>query len=663
MYPFRGVWITTGDFIHEEKPCLFHKEMQTAEPYPHKDRLKNYHAEFTKTFHARPEGTYRIRVSADDYYKLYINGVYAGQGPRMGYVNHYYYNEYDITALLTAGENEIKVHVYYQGLINRVWVSGDCRMGMIADVYRDGIFLLGTDESWRCVRLLRYHQAETVGYETQYLEHMDFRLNRSEPVETVADAADDHQFYQDPAQSLKVYGMRHLPRWNGTSLRMDLAQEIAGTVRMQLNGEWGQRVCIRYGEELNEDGSVRFDMRCNCKYEEILTLSGEWDLFDGYDYKGFRYLEVVSEQPFQIRDFQVNVQHMLFRQRIDLKTEDPRLRDIWRLCVNTIRYSTQEAFLDCPTREKGQYLGDFTVSGLAYLYLTGDASMYRQTLYDFAATGEICPGLMADACCSFMQEIGDFSLMYPLQIWNYYCYTQDADTVRELLPTVDRMLEHFSRYEREDGLLVSVKDKWNLIDWPETCRDGYEPAIQRPIGDGICHNVINAYYIGAHMLRNRLGAALGEKENTEKTDGLIRAFHRAFYWEERGLYRDGEKTDHCSLHSNTLPAFFGFMPERAKETVGNFIIEKGFSCGVLFSYFVLMALIRMDKTKEAYTLLCGDSEHSWINMLRQGATTAFEAWGKEQKANTSLCHPWACAPVLICVQADGVFPEAKIYNL
>jgi alpha-L-rhamnosidase len=37
-------------------------------------------------------------------------------------------------------------------------------------------------------------------------------------------------------------------------------------------------------------------------------------------------------------------------------------------------------------------------------------------------------------------------------------------------------------------------------------------------------------------------------------------------------------------------------------------------------------------------------------MVKEGATACFEAWGKEQKWNTSLCHPWASAPVLSIIE-------------
>ncbi len=43
-----------------------------------------------------------------------------------------------------------------------------------------------------------------------------------------------------------------------------------------------------------------------------------------------------------------------------------------------------------------------------------------------------------------------------------------------------------------------------------------------------------------------------------------------------------------------------------------------------------------------------------IFFIEEGATTCFEAWGKDQKANTSLCHPWASAP--ISVIAEDILP-------
>ena len=71
-----------------------------------------------------------------DPYKLYINGEFVTQGPPPSYPNHYYFMEIDVAKFLKEGENTFAVHTYYQGLINRVWQSGDLRHGMICDLER-----------------------------------------------------------------------------------------------------------------------------------------------------------------------------------------------------------------------------------------------------------------------------------------------------------------------------------------------------------------------------------------------------------------------------------------------------------------------------------------------------------------------------------------------
>lgn len=57
-------------------------------------------------------------------------------------------------------------------------------------------------------------------------------------------------------------------------------------------------------------------------------------------------------------------------------------------------------------------------------------------------------------------------------------------------------------------------------------------------------------------------------------------------------------------------------------------------------------------------MMVNETEHGWVNMLREGATACFEAWGKEQKWNTSLCHPWASAPVPVLIEdIAGLVPD------
>lgn len=81
----------------------------------------------------------------------------------------------------------------------------------------------------------------------------------------------------------------------------------------------------------------------------------------------------------------------------------------------------------------------------------------RKTLFDFAKSAEVCPGLMAVYLGSLMQEIADFSLQYPLQVLNYYRCTGDRDTALTLLPVIKKELDYFEQYAGKDGLLIGFQ--------------------------------------------------------------------------------------------------------------------------------------------------------------------------------------------------------------
>ena len=132
---------------------------------------------------------------------------------------------------------------------------------------------------------------------------------------------------------------------------------------------------MHFSEELDADAGVRYDMRCNCKYEEEFVLSGrEKDTLSQYDYKAFRYVELVVPDGVSVDESSVafTVRHYPFKKKKKYTGNNKRLNDIFNLCADTIKYGVQECFVDCPTREKGQYLGDVTIAGIASAVLTDD---------------------------------------------------------------------------------------------------------------------------------------------------------------------------------------------------------------------------------------------------------------------------------------------------
>ena len=199
---FNPNWITTEKMASVKPVNLFHRMKHDTAV---KDcGVKNYHVHFRKKFTCRNKDNIKIRISADDYYKLYINGKFVCQGPASAYYyTSYKYNEIDISEYIRDGNNIISVHFFYSGLINRVSNSGDGRFGLAAQIFSGDKILLETDFSWLCSEAAEF-SGETVGYDTAFLENIDFRKSEKGWTEYVFDdskyenavilKSDDHIF-------------------------------------------------------------------------------------------------------------------------------------------------------------------------------------------------------------------------------------------------------------------------------------------------------------------------------------------------------------------------------------------------------------------------------------------------------------------------------------
>jgi hypothetical protein len=324
------------------------------------------------------------------------------------------------------------------------------------------------------------------------------------------------------------------------------------------------------------------------------------------------------------------------------------LNQIWSICKNGVVQGAQEVYVDCPQREKGQYLGDATVTALSHAYISGDYRLYKKALKDFSLSSFICNGLMAVAPGSLMQEIADYSLQYPSQLLTYYKHTGDIDFLKEIYPTANACVKYFDKYKRADGLIENIVDKWNLVDWPDNLRDGYDFNLSKPVADG-CHNVINAFYINSISSINEIKDILGI-EYRDEFSSLKQSYINAFYDKKNRLFVDAIGSKHSSLHSNVMALYSNLAPKEAEASIINLICKRKMNCGVYMAFFLLKALSQVGEYQLVYDLIMSKDDHSWYNMIQEGATTCFEAWGKQQKWNTSLCHPWASAPIIIIIE-------------
>lgn len=659
----KAKYITNKMFENEAPINVFHKEHESSS-YEPSEKFQNKHILFRQKFMCKDPKDAKILITADDYYKLYINGEFVTQGPAPSYNFAYYYNSIDISAFLQEGENTIAVHTYYQGLINRVWVSGDLRHMLVCEIQQGSDVLLYTDESWKTSEHSAYYSCGALaGYKTSFVEGYDasskelgfesIDFDDSKWKNAVIKQKAYYRFVAQPTEQLDIYKQKAILISKKDNVYIyDTKQEVIGYVTFKASGKKGKKIIIKSGEELKKNGDVRYKLRCNCVYKEEFKVIEKPTSYNQYDYKAFRYIQIeVPKNCYYDEDsFEVIIRHYPFEEQTSCPSEDPQIIDIWNLCSNTIKYGVQEVLMDCPTREKGQYLGDATISAIAQSILNNDATFMKKVLLDFARTSFVTEGLLAVSSCSFMQELADYSLQYPLQILWVYNFTKDKQFLKQMQPYAQQLCDYFEYYEREDGMLHNIFDKWNMVDWPMNLRDDYDFLLTKPISEG-CISVINAFYIGAVTALEKINDELGiEHEN--KSEALKESFIKNFFDESTSLFVDSDVSKHSSLHANVLPLLFSIKPD-ANEAMIKHIDSKGLTCcGVYMAMFFLLAL--RNEGREDLMLKHIKSAGAWSKMISQGATTTFEAWGKEDKNNTSLFHPWATAPIIALT--DTKFP-------
>ena len=212
------------------------------------------------------------------------------------------------------------------------------------------------------------------------------------------------------------------------------------------------------------------------------------------------------------------------------------------MCRYSIKATTFAGVYVDGDRERIAYEADAYLSQLGRLYADGDAQMARDTLDRLLQhptwPTEWAPHVIFMAYADWMQT-GDTNWLAA-----HYAALKPKLQLDRALP---------------DGLIGSTDaqiKKGDVVDWPEGERDGF---VFTPV-----NTVANAFHLRALTLMSKLARALNQTADADdyaaRERTALAAFQEKLFDPARGLYRDGEDTDHCSLHANLFPLAFGLVP-------------------------------------------------------------------------------------------------------
>jgi hypothetical protein len=364
--------------------------------------------------------------------------------------------------------------------------------------------------------------------------------------------------------------------------------------------------------------------RRNTKQPAAVLTPPEWGVL-----LPFRWVEV-ENWPGEPRSDQIRRSAAFARdwneQAAAVETSDPMLNRVWDLCHYSIKATTFAGVYVDGDRERVAYEADAYLSQLGRFYTDGDAQMARDTfdrlLKQPTWPTEWAPHMIFMAYADWMQT-GDTN-------WLAAHYA-----ALKLKLQLDR--------ELPDGLIGSTEaqiKRGDVVDWPESERDGFVFTH--------VNTVVNAFHLRALLLMSRLARALNQTADADDYAARERtaraAFQEKLFDPARGLYRDGEGTDHDSLHANLFPLAFGLAPADQRARIAQWLGDRGMKCSVYAAQYLLEGLFENGAEAEAIALMTAPGDRSWRHMVESGTTITWEAWDQRYKPNQDWNHAWGAAP-------------------
>jgi hypothetical protein len=322
------------------------------------------------------------------------------------------------------------------------------------------------------------------------------------------------------------------------------------------------------------------------------------------------------------------------------RSSDDMLNRIWDLCHYSIKATSFAGVFVDGDRERTAYEADAYLNQLGYFAGDPDPSIPRATFERLLRLPtwptEWAPHLVFIAHDDWMQT-GDSAWLAV-----HYKFLWSKLLIERAGP---------------DGLITSTPQqiaRGDLVDWPAEERDGFV----------FCrvNTVVNAFYLRALEQMADLARALGRsadaRELESRREAALAAFQRRLFDPVKGLYRDGDGTDHVSLHANLFPLAFGLVAEERRPRIARWLAERGMACSVYGAQYLLEALFENDESAAAVALMTAPGDRSWRHMVESGTTITWEAWDQRYKPNQDWTHAWGAAPANLLPRfVLGVMPR------
>lgn len=634
---------------------------------------------------------FRVNVSADNRYKLFVNGEQVSLGPSLGDLEHWYYHTVDLAPQLKPGSNEILALVWNDGPQRAVHQFSAQTAFMLRGEDK-GTEQVNSNASWQCRRLNAYHplQQHVLGYyAADPGEFVDYRLQPSEWSQAIGLSAAMPSGSQNvlssswallptaiPELALQPQriaatrrvssdslthvslpkgfpastGSLTVPAHSSVSILMDQKSLTNAFMHLSFEGGRDASLVMRYAEGLydqHEHKGNRDDIegkhfmgRC-----DSLIADGQPQAWTSLQWRTFRYLQLdirTQEQPLQLRDLSCTAAGYPLDKQSTATCSDPVVEKILEVGWRTASRCAMETYFDCPYYEQLQYVGDTRIQAMITYINANDDRLGRKaiTLIDGSRRSD---GLTQSRYPSSLNHlIPPFSFAWIGMVYDFYRYRPDAAFVRQQLNGVRQVLHFFSQYQQADGRLQSVP-YWQFTDWAEEAGRSWRHGAAVLDKQGYSA-VLDQQWLQALQMAGCMETSLGDSVQGQRDLALadqLKASIRSHYLNgSTGLLADNGDKKNYSQQANSLAILTGvFTPEEAAAVAQKMVDpeQKMTKASIYFQYYLHQALAKGGLADGYLTRL-----DVWRQNLELGMTT----WGEDSKvaSTRSDCHAWGASP-------------------
>ena len=645
---------------------------------------------------------FKVKVSADNQYRLFVNGEYVCKGPGRSDLEHWYYQTIDLTEYLKAGKNVIAAEVVNYGptrgfsqlshltaflmegeteneqIVNTgnngwkainnpayfpkevLWQQRiDITQGLYVANPTDSIvgenYLWGwqnpdfDDTNWKAAKYLdisayRFNNVSGIFYPDGWLLYerpIKNRIEKREEFTTI--------YNWDGLKKIESLKGMTIPANQKISILIDNEVMSLGYPELILSGGKNSHVKVSYAETLFHSDKLGKDDRNKIEgnqligYSDIfMTDGGENRLYRPNWFRSFRYIQIdisTKNEPLKIVDYYNQKSEYPIELKATFKTDNNFLTWLMEAGWRTASLCTQDLLISDAYYEQMQYIGDARIHGEAIQYLSGNDDLIRQALMQLDWS-KIPEGL-THACYpdGFNLAIPIYSLVWIDMIYDQMMWAGDKDFTSQFDIGIYTVLEWFNKKLQPNGLTGPI-NWWAYADWCVDWKSGVPPG-------GLEGNsaIFTLHY--SYTLKNaaKIYRFIGKEHMAEiyerQAAKLVEAVNQTCFNSEKGIYSDTPEMKYYSQHTNIFAVLAGAVEgEKARDILVNILAENDYSeIGLYFHHYLFEAFNMVGMNEEFQNQLSG-----WQEMKENNMTTFSEVALTGNRTQRSDCHPWSCSP-------------------